>query len=133
MKKLRIAKEKAEANARLEKYWEEHADRREKLKTESKDITERISVLNAEISNIPGTREKANLELRINKLLSEKKALSFFKVKEKKAIQEQIDALMTELSPIAAKTQKALTAINAKITPLVDRQKAIQSELTKPR
>jgi len=133
LKKLRIAKEKAEANARLEKYWEEHADRREKLKTESKDITERISVLNAEISNIPGTREKANLELRINKLLSEKKALSFFKVKEKKAIQEQIDALMTELSPIAAKTQKALTAINAKITPLVDRQKAIQSELTKPR
>lgn len=133
IKEKKAAKEKADADERFEKYWEEHADERTKLEAESKTITQQISGLRAEIRRVQGTTEKANLEARVNKLETEKKALSLFKGKEKKALQEQIDALRAELAPIAAKVQQAINTINAKITPLSNRQKAIQTELTKPR
>lgn len=133
IKEKKAAKEKADADERFEKYWEEHADERTKLEAESKTITQQISGLRAEIRRVQGTTEKANLEARVNKLETEKKALSLFKGKEKKALQEQIDALRAELALIAAKVQQAINTINAKITPLSNRQKAIQTELTKPR
>ena len=126
-------KEKAEAAARFKKYWEKHADEKAKLEAESKSLAQQVSYLNAEIPQVPGTAEKANLDALISKFEAEKKALSLFKGKEKKALQEQIDALNAELAPIAAKVQQAINAINAKITPLLNRQKTIQAELTKPR
>lgn len=133
IKREKAAKEKADADARFEEYWAKHAEERAKLEDENKMITQQIAALSVEISQIPGTSEKANLEARISKLEDEKKKLGLFKSKEKKALQEQIDAANTELLQLSNQINVAVKEINKKIEPLEKRQAEIKTELTKPR
>lgn len=133
LKLLKEAKEKEEAELRFAEYWLEHAPEREKLEKESNNITQQIDTLTSEISNIPGTVEKDNLKARIVKLKEEKKALNLFKIKEKNALQMQIDATNTELLQLSNQINLVTKEINKKIEPLKKRQIEIKRELTKPR
>lgn len=127
-KKKREAQEK-----RFTEYWNIHQEEKAMLEAEAQSLSRQISELEAEATKAPSLIEKANVEERIRKIETEKNALSLFKGKEKKVLQEQIDTLKAELTSTTQRVQQGINAINAKIVPLANRQKEIQTELTKPR
>lgn len=151
--KERIARE--EAQRRYNEYWEAHAEEKKALQAEEADLktqinslntnlNEQVAELNREIAAIPGRAEIANLDERINKLTSDKNALGFFKGKEKKALQEQIDQLAAEKTAIQnrmaaakkeleAKIAAAKADVQKKVAPMQSRVTAINNELTKAR
>lgn len=128
LKKKREAQEK-----RFAEYWNAHQEEKAMLEAEARSLSQQISELEAEATKIPKLIEKENTEERIRKLETEKNALSIFKGKEKKALQEQIDALKSELTSLTQRVQQEVNSINARIVPLTNRQKTIQNELTKSR
>ena len=136
---LQTEKEKQKRDAEekriniIKKYWEEHPNEKAKLDDESRKLEQQISALYDEISNIPGKTEETNIQERIRMLKADKDALSIFKAKEKKAIQEQIDVATAELNTITARINTAVDSIKIKIDPLEKRQFEITSELTKDR
>ena len=151
--KERIARE--EAQKRFNEYWEAHSEEKKSLQAEQEslkaqinslntNLNDQVAEINKEIVAIPGGAEIANLDERINKLTSDKKALGLFKGKEKKAIQEQINQLAGEKSTIQtrmaaakkeleAKIAAAKADVQKKVAPLQSRVTAINNELTKAR
>lgn len=117
----------------IKRYWEAHADEKARLDAENQDIIQQIATLNKEAYNVPGKAEYTNIRGSISKLEAEKKTLGIFKGKEKKVIQEQIDAATTELSQITLRVNNAVAAIGRKIELLKKQQAEIKTELTKPR
>lgn len=144
-----------EAKARFDEYWAAHAEEKETLQAEqdglkseinnlNTKLNDQVAALNKEIAAIPGGAEIANIDVRINKLTSDKNALGFFKGKEKKAIQEQINQLVSEKTAIQsrmaaakkeleAKIAAAKAEVQKKIAPLQSRVNTISNELTKAR
>ena len=151
--KERIARE--EAQRRFNEYWAAHAEEKETLQAEqdglkseinnlNTKLNDQVAALNKEIAAIPGGAEIANMDERINKLTNDKNALGFFKGKEKKAIQEQIDQLASEKAAIRSRMDAAKKELEAKIAaakadvqkkvaPMQSRITAINNELTKAR
>ena len=144
-----------EAKARFDEYWVAHAEEKETLQAEqdgleseinnlNTKLNDQVAALNKEIAAIPGGTEIANLDERINKLTSDRNALGFFKGKEKKALQEQIDQLVREKTAIQsrmaaakkeleAKIAAAKADVQKKVAPMQSRVTAINNELTKAR
>ena len=96
-------------------------------------MQEQITSLQAEISNIPGSTEKENIQGRINSLSAEKSSLGIFKGKEKKVIQEKIDEANLELKKVIHRMESAKKEIEKKIAPRQKRVNEINTELTKAR
>ncbi len=133
IKNAKEQKDKEAAQKRFDDYWVEHAEEKSNLKAERATIEEQISKLRTEISNIPGSAEKENIQARINALAEEKSSLGLFKGKEKKAVQEKIDAANRELKTVVDRMDSAKQQIENKIAPLAQRIKEIDNELTKAR
>ena len=132
-KNAKEQKEKEAAQNRFDAYWVEHADEKANLEIEKATIEEQISALQVEINNIPGSAEKENIQGRINTLTAEKSSLGLFKGKEKKAVQEKIDATNLELKKVIDRMDVAKEEIEKKIDLLQRRINEINSELTKAR
>lgn len=133
IKNAKEQKEKEAAQNRFYAYWVEHADEKANLEIEKATIEEQISALQVEINNIPGSAEKENIQGRINTLTAEKSSLGLFKGKEKKAVQEKIDATNLELKKVIDRMDVAKEEIEKKIDLLQRRINEINSELTKAR
>ena len=83
-----------------EEYWQEHADEKKKLEeekaqlsSEKAPLSEQIAALKRQENELPAVVEYESVQQEIADLTSRKNALGFFKGKEKKALQEQIDTL----------------------------------------
>ena len=124
---------KEEQARRFKDYWEQHADEKASLEAENQNLSQQISELNSEISNVSGRAEMKNMEERIRKLEADKRVLGIFKGKEKKIVQDQIDAATAEMSQLSSKVNEAVDAIKRRIEPLEKRQAEIKTELSKPR
>lgn len=129
---LALEKEAA-AKKRFEKYWREHADEKASLEQEKNSLAEQISALTIQMENIPAIAEEKSIQARIDTLTAKKNALGIFKSKEKKIIQDQIDAAKLEREEIADRIDNELHKIEEKIGPLQARYSKITSELTKAR
>ena len=129
---LALEKEAA-AKKRFEKYWREHADEKASLEQEKNFLAEQISALTIQMENIPAIAEEKSIQARIDTLTAKKNALGIFKSKEKKIIQDQIDAAKLEREEIADRIDNELHKIEEKIGPLQARYSKITSELTKAR
>lgn len=158
-KKQRIAAEeqkaKEEVQRRIAAYWEEHPEEKECLETEKKDIEaqiknayasrdEQIALIDKEIADIPGKAEIQELDRKIIKLNEAKSALGFFKGKEKKSLQEQIDQANNEIIAIKKRREFAKDELESrksvvrsdmekKVKPLQDKLFDIITELNKER
>lgn len=126
-------KEREEKEKRIVEYWKTHADEKATLEAEKSSLEEQVAALNEEGNKIPGASEIANIQERIATMTTEKKALSFFKGKEKKALQEKIDAANAEERNISDRMAAAKKEIEKKIDSLQKRIDAINTELTKAR
>lgn len=136
IKAIKDAEEQKKREAtqkRFDDYWAEHSDEKTSLETEKTDLENQVAALKEEISNIPGSSEKENIQVRINALTVEKNSLGLFKGKEKKAIQEKIDVANLELKKVVDRMDAAKKEIEKKINPLQKRIDEINIELTKDR
>jgi predicted nucleic acid-binding Zn-ribbon protein len=73
------------------------------------------------------------LKKDVERLTEEKKALGIFKLKEKKAVQAQIESVNAGITPIQARIDAAIAEVQNGIQPLQSRIDEINTELTKPR
>ena len=125
------------AKRRYNAYWIVHQPEKEALEAEKKSLNDQINTLNQEISVIPenteGYADMVELQKKVNNLSADKKALGFFKFKDKKAIQIQIDATKNEIAPIQARINYAIGEVKKLISPLESRIKEIDTEFAKPR
>ena len=122
---------------RTEKYWDAHQEEKAALESEKKTLADQVTALQSEVKDIPknidGYANMVELQKKVESLTSEKAALGLFKGKEKKAIQEQIDAANKEIAPIQSRINSAVEEVQKRIPPLESRIKEIDTELTKPR
>ena len=134
IRKLEVELEAEMAKRRFDEYWAAHKPEKAKLESEKKSLDEQIAALSKEISEIPqNTDGYAELQKKIRELTSQKDTLIFFKFKEKKAIQKQIDSANNEIAPIQARINSAIEIVKSRMSALESRIKDINTELTKPR
>lgn len=130
---VRSARKEREEKKRFSEYWNAHQEEKFTLEAEKASIIDKIAILNDEIVKISGGIEKANIQEKIKKLISDKESLGIFKGKEKKAIQEQIYLLKAEINVINDKLESSAAEIRLRIDPLNNRINEIHNELTKIR
>ncbi|MCL1956799.1 MAG: hypothetical protein FWF63_05710 [Fibromonadales bacterium] len=122
---------------RFDEYWVAHQSEKTELESEKQSLTEQIVALNTEITTVPqkteGYSTMVELQKKVENLTAEKKALGLFKLKEKKAVQVQIDATNDEIAPIQARINAGIEEVQKRISPLQGKIEAIDTELTKPR
>lgn len=133
IKGKKAAKIAEEARKKREEYWKAHADEKKKLEEERDRLNTEISKKRQEISAIPGKEDIANLQKTIDDLERQKSSLGFFKGKEKKALQIQIDGIVAKQKAIQDKMDATKNVIERELQPLVNRVNAIQNELTRDR
>jgi len=121
------------AKQRFKKYWDSHKSEKAALESEKQSLAEQIANINKEIPQIPGYSEMTNLSEQVEKLVSEKKALGFFKFKEKKTMQKQIDSANNDIEVLRSRINPAIEEIKNRISQIESKIKAIDTELTKPR
>lgn len=141
----RKAQEQKERN---EKYWSEHADEKQTLESERdtlqsqlKQLQEQVAPYDKEINtykhkreaDTPAQEEKKKLEEQISNLRTEKNNLGIFKGKEKKALQAQIDKLISRLSTIdesiEAEQKEQIKMCNDKIKEIEQKAKPIKEKI----
>lgn len=126
-------KKKEEEEKKIAKYWEEHAEEKKKLDDEKAALQEEITVLNSKKNAISYAKEISEIDDRIKSFESRKSSLGFFKGKEKKALQEKIDAANAERRTIRDKENAEKAEVQKEIDPKQNRIKDIEKELTKVR
>lgn len=115
-------------------YWAEHAEEKAILDQEMEDLSAKVANLSVEISSLPEVKEEAQIEAKIEALQQEKSALGLFKGKEKKALQEQIDDLISgDLKKAKENRETAVALIVQQIDSVNTRIAEIDKELTKER
>ena len=163
---LKAEQERKAHEERFLKYWEEHADEKQQLEVERNTLQTQIIQLQEQVTpydrekakwqkkreaDIKKKKKKKTVNKQISNLRSEQSSLGFFKGKEKKALQAQIDELNARLpkinESIEAEKKDQERTCNAKISeieqtakPIRDkiaaaqsRIKEIETELTKDR
>ena len=133
IKGKKAAKIAEEARKKREEYWKAHADEKKRLEEERDHLNTEISKKRQEISAIPGKEDIANLQKTIDDLERQKSSLGFFKGKEKKALQSQIDTIKTNQKAIQDKMDATKNVIEREMAPLLSRVNTIQNELTRDR
>ena len=120
-------KEKEEEIQRIEKYWAEHPEEKQQLEAERQELEgqieslksnmdAQISTLNKEIEDSSCTDEIAQVDAKITQLTNQKSSLGFFKGKEKKAIQGQIDQALAKKNTLQDRISKDIQEKKTKIS-----------------
>ena len=117
----------------IDKYWSEHVDEKAALDNELSGLKDNVTAKQIEIENLYETNVLKDLEDQVAALKKEKDGLGLFKGKEKKALQEQIDALNIKVKDATTAKSAAVAPFNAEIANMQKRIDEINAELTKDR
>ncbi len=134
------AQKEKERKARIEAYWAEHTEERDKLLARKKKLTDKKAEFTAELDAVSDTRaelenEKAQptptgaevrkLRSQMNDLIIKRDGLGLFAIKEKKQINEELVLLemkVREIDGTAQAEKKALCAeVDKKLAPVVEK------------
>lgn len=115
------------------KYWEDHAEEKAALEAEKASLHTQIDEKNTRRDKCSAAERAAKCKERIDELTREKSALGLFKSKEKKAVQEKIDAENAELSRWQSEVDRHNSAIDSEVKPLLDRIAEIDAEFAADR
>ena len=129
----KAAKKAEEARKKTAAYWEARPAEKKKLEDERESLQKEISKKRKEIEAIPGKKDVEELQETIQTLKDQKTLTSVFKMKERKALQEQIDDETEKLKAVQDRMDAMKTVIEKEIEPLDKRVKAITYELTRER
>lgn len=143
-----LAKKAAEEKAkRVKAYWEEHPEAKADLEERKAELEREIRALRGKIGkleeskkSVPALAERTRICKQIDDLTTQKNSLGLFKGKEKKALQEQIDALIVKRTEQERIVDSQRAEIDTRIAPiqeeLDERKRAldyIEQELTRDR
>lgn len=159
-------KERELARKRFNDYWESHSEEKKQYESRLSAIGDEIAEIKQELlpfennikgfeteknNKVPAEAEVATIQKNINELLQQKNSLGLFQGKQKKSLQEQIDALTVNLrnAESTVRYQKdaqrksaddKISAARAEMKPYSDRiaelereRSTISNELTKAR
>ena len=122
-----------EESLALQQYWEQHAAEKSSLERERASLSAQMEKLKTSRIANPLYGSKETVEAQISSLKTELGSLGLFKGKEKRAIQEKIDAAQIELKNLTESIKTSETQYDAKIAPLSARINEIDAELNEPR
>ena len=114
-------------------YWAEHQSEMQSLENEKKTLQARIEELNKEIASLPILSKISEIKSKITSLNNEKSSLGLFKLKEKKALQEQIDGQEAELSQHETAASNQKKPLESEIAQCKKRIQEIENEFKKER
>ncbi len=142
-------KKKAEeaAKKRRDDYWAAHEDekckleeKKRELEKEKKDLMDQIAELEKEKASVSAKAKLETILKRIDDLSSRKNALGLLKGKEKKALQEQIEAAEHDADQVRqmirsqeVEIEKQISPIRSKLAMTNERIGAIDNKLTQDR
>ena len=106
-----------------------HPDERLFLEAEKSALEKQVTELNTKIESIPGRDEKAAIQKQIDSFAAEKNGLGLFKVKEKRALQERIDAESVKLKEISDRMEKSKLELEREMNPIQRKIDAIDKKL----
>lgn len=92
-------------------------------------MQKQVNELKAKIESIPGTDEEAAIQKQIDSLTAEKNSLGLFKMKEKRALQERIDAESVKLKEISDRMEKSKLELEREMNPIQRKIDAIEEKL----
>ena len=118
---------------RIAQYWASHSEEKKELESEIDRLREQISQRRESIEALSRKYDVSSIESLIDKLKSQKEALSIFKMKEKKAIQSQIEEYNRSFNSIQSNMNAEKRAIEKQIEPLENRIREIHEMLTQDR
>ena len=143
-------KKEAEQKAKNEAYWNEHADDKKKLESESVELHSKLEQLKSQMSpydkeilswknkreaGTPAQAEKEKIESQISQLQLEISSLGIFKGKEKKELQSQIDSLKARIpaikESIEQEEKEQIKFCNDKIREIEQTAQPIKDEIAK--
>jgi hypothetical protein len=127
------SRETKEKERAIAQYWEKHPADKIALENERTEITSKISHLEESLNNNPTKHELEVLSNEISDLRSKMGSLSFFKGKEKKALQSQIDDLSTKRAALDESWSDEQRRIEDEKGRATKRKSEIEDELTKDR
>lgn len=126
-------KQANERKARIEKYWGEH-------KSEWNMLTAKKESLQSNLGGLTDTLEKIPIRHGVDELMGEiekkklaKKNTGIFNLKEKKKLQEQIDALESVLQKKQEECREESESISKKIDEVMLLLEDVENELSKDR
>lgn len=128
-----IANAKAEAEAKRAAYWAEHIDEKDALESEKSAAEEKMADLTLAIENIPELIKVEELKKSIAELTKQMNSLGMFKGKEKRVLQDQIDAFKTNLSQIESAVSEKKVSIQSQIDEQTKIIEKATAELNKDR
>lgn len=124
--------EKHEAEKRA-KYWAEHADEKKALDDEKSNLQNEIESIKSQLESLQEVIQLKDIQKKIAVKKSEKDSLGLFKGKEKKALQEQIEALQKDESIATTAKENAVKPYNQRLNDIEKRIAEIDEELSKNR
>ena len=132
---IREGKEKEEAarKKRIADYWNDHPEEKDALETERTELIRKMGDIDHAITMHPLLAEIAKLKEKIDALQAEKKAISLFKGKERKAVQDQIDEIDAKVGQLDAEKNQQIEKLRADKNKLCERVDQITLELNKDR
>lgn len=126
-------KQANERKARIEKYWGEH-------KSEWNMLTAKKESLQSNLDGLTDTLEKIPIRHGVDELMGEiekkklaKKNTGIFNLKEKKKLQEQIDALESVLQKKQEECREESESISKKVDEVMLLLEDVENELSKDR
>lgn len=120
-------------NERISAYWAEHQEEHQQLESEKTTLQDDINALQSQVDALPESAEVSSIEKQITELNNEKNSLGLLKIKEKKAIQDKINALNVTLTNAKNRKAEASKSIDNRMMPLKNRLNEVCTELTKDR
>ena len=138
-------KAEEEKKARIDAYWEAHADEKSVLDSELKELNEKKDKLNKEMADIdtkirsaeptekvPSEDEKEKIQDQISELNSRRSKLGIFAGKEKKRLGEEIASLEGRVFALNNKIEEEKKArkaeVDEKVAPLKTKRDGIESQ-----
>lgn len=126
-------KQENERRARIEKYWSEHKDEWKMLVAKKESLQSSLDGLKAELERIPTSCGIDVLMSEIEKAKLAKKNTGIFNLKEKKKLQEQIDALESTLQKKQEECREESEPISKKVDEIMLLLEDVENQLSKDR
>ena len=93
---------------RAEAYWAAHPEEKQALLDTQEAIRAKLAELEAREKRLRGNDSETELSAQVDELAARRDKLGLFKLKEKKAMQEQIDEIMGRLQKLRDEKRAAL-------------------------
>ncbi len=121
--------------AALPLYWEKHPEELAELKSKKEALLAELAQLDAQLAqlrlanqNDPLRAELADVQALISRLTAERAALGLFKVKEKKQLQDRIDAAAQQQTDLRRKLNLQAATADQSRAALCSRQSALRDQ-----